>query len=277
MVAVSTHYDSTSALRLLNRSQSKLETTLNRLSSGKRLTQASDDPIDLSISKNLQSEIRSLNALKRTHFDGFNFVSLADGSLSEVTNVLERIAELAEQAASDTSGSDGSRSKAALDLEYQSLLGDIDQLNDQLRYNGLTVFGSTGATYVVNMTTEIDGPFEQITMTTSSFSTTALNLNATDINTSAGASLVLERALTAIEDLSRQRARLGIHAQRIEENMGVIDDKVISLEDQKMRISDADIAQETINLTKYQIMNQSNLAVISQANLSVENVFRLLS
>lgn len=276
MVAIAQHFGVSQALTQLKRSEVGLDQTFNRLSSGERLTQSSDDTFDFQISNRLRSDIKAYRELQRGHFESVNFLQIAEGHLEEMNNVLTRVAELATQAASGTTGPDNSNAKIALDAEYQSLLEDITQINDEVRFSNVTVFGSSGTSITVNLTPEVLDATETMQVSTSSISLSSLGLSMTDLTTEATASAVLEQVNIAIEQINRQRGRLGTAAIRIMDNMDYLDQRMINMQGQESMIRDADIADETVALTKYQILNQSNVSVLAQANLQAESVLQLL-
>lgn len=276
MVAIAQYFGASQALNRLKQSELGLNQAFNRLSSGERLTQSSDDTLDFQISSQLRSDIRTYRELQRGHYEGVSFLQVAEGHLAEINNVLTRVAELATQAASGTSGPDGSNAKLALDAEYQSLLEDITQINDEVRYSNVTIFGSSGTTITVHLTAEVLDPAETYQVGTSSISISSLGLAMTDLTTEATASAVLEQVKASIELVNRQRGRLGTAGIRLMDNMDFIEQRLVNMQDQEGMIRDADVAEETVNLTKYQILNQSNVSVLAQANLKAESVLQLL-
>lgn len=276
MVAIAQYFGASQALTRLKQSEVGLNQAFNRLSSGERLTQSSDDTLDFQISSQLRSDIRTYRQLQRGHFESVNFLQVAEAHLGEINNVLTRVAELATQAASGTSGADGSNAKLALDAEYQSLLEDITQINNEVRFSNVTVFGSSGTSITVHLTADVLDPTETYQVGTSSISVSSLGLAMTDLTTEATASAVLEQVKASIEQVNRQRGRLGTAAIRLMDNMDYIEQRLVNMQDQEGMIRDADVADETVALTKYQILNQSSVSVLAQANLKAESVLQLL-
>lgn len=277
MVAISSNFTPYDALRNLQRAQQQADQSVLRLSSGQRLNKAADGPADMVFSKNLRAEIDAMSSLKRSHFDGLGFIDVASDQIEQAILSLERIVELSEYAASGTSGNDFSEAKLALDLEYQELLLEIDQLNDELRYNDQTVFGTSGFTFDVNLKTEVvNSIIDQLAISTSSFSIDRLSLSGTDITTSVNASAVLAIALSGIEMLSRQQGRLGTEGRRLQLNLEDLDSRILSAENQETGLREVDIADETVRLTRAQILSESSTAILAQANLDPARVFSLL-
>jgi flagellin len=277
MVAISGQFTTFNALLQLQRADRNEQVAFNRLSSGERIQEAADDPTGLALADDLRSEIRALRETKRANFDGVTTIQLADENLEEVTRRLYRIAELAQQAASTTLGGDGTEYNQSIDLEYQELLREIDQTNDALRFNDITLFGSSGTTFTVNATTDQAGPVETIDLTFSSFSTTVLGLVGTDLTTIAGADNVIATVGSAIETISRQRGRLGTVQERLERNMEQLDLRLIESQDRELEIRGTSIDKEVTDLARFQILKQSNVAAIAQSNLNVDRVFQLIS
>ena len=278
MVAISGTFGSFNALMNLQRSQAAEAQTIARLTNGERIQSAADAPTQLALANDLRSEILSLRSLKRSHFEGVTAIQLADENLEQVTNSLYRAAELATQAGSTTNGGDNSAPKQALNIEFQEILADINQLNDSMRYNEVSLFASGGASFTVNATTDLSGGgLDSITVTFSSFDTTTLGLTGTDLLTLANANTVIDTVVNAIETLSRQRGRLGATQQRLVDNMDNIDEKVFELTEQEIDIRGADAADESVNLTRYDIINRSNISVLAQSGLNPDSVFQLLS
>ncbi len=277
MVAISGSFGSFNALMNLKKSEEGRDNTILRLSNGERIQRVEEDVSGMSISNNLRSEIKALRETRRAHFDGISSIQLADGQLEEVSTVLARISELATQAASTTHGTDNGLNKQALDVEYQQLLADIDQLNSNLRFNEITLFGSTGSTLLVNTDPDVTQASDQISITFSSFSTSALGMAGTDVLTTSSASTVLITAATALDAISRQRGRLGAMQKRLELNLGELGTRMEHLQAIETGIRETNIPEETVNLTKFDILNRSSLSVLAQTGLEPDRVFQLLN
>jgi len=277
MVAISNQFGSFDALLNLKRVREEEARAIGRLSSGERISRAREAPADLGVSNDLRGEIRALRRVRQSNFEGVSAIQLADETLEEATNLLTRAAELTTQAASSATADDNSPAKLALDLEYQELLVQLDQINDSVKFNETPLFGSAGAAITVNMTSDVIDALEQTVVATSSFNTTALALAGTAIATEAGADAALGAITAGIETISRQRGRLGALQGRLLANLDAVAVQIGNLSEAESQIRDADIADEATALTRAQILTQSNLAVLAQANLSAENVFQLLS
>jgi len=272
MASISTEFRAIDALVNFKRTEQALARSGNRLSTGNRLEKSSDDIADFHTSNNDISEIKALRQVRRGNFEGINTIQIADGSLEEGINILTRIAEISTRSASDTLGGDNTPGKQANDVEFQELVAALDQLNNETRFNGTQLFGPTGLAFPVNM----DGNSQNMTVTTTPIDSTTHGLAGTDILTTATASVVLTTATAAIESFSRQRGNLGTAQKRLVDNMDFLDRRIGDMQEQQSRLRDTNLADETVAVTQYQLQNQSNVAVISQANLSSEAVFQLL-
>jgi len=273
MSSVLNNISSMVARRNLELSNNGLGKTINRLSTGMRINQASDDAAGLAISNRLRADIKVQQQAVRNANDGISIISVADGALEEVANLLTRAAELAEQAASDTSGLDNSQSKLALDDEFKSIQTELDRLSNYVKFNGRALFGSGGTTFDVKVG---EGLNTVITIQTSSISTTVLGINGDDLQTRAAASTALDNISNAINTVSRQRGRLGAVYARFETTISTLNVTTENLTAAESQVRDADISQEVINLTKYQILAQSGTAALAQANAAAQNVLTLL-
>jgi flagellin len=277
MASIATNFSAFNALHNLQRSDEGREQSLIRISGGVGLQRAEQAPADYNTANRLRTEIKALRELRRTELEHVGTLQFADQTLNEVNNTLTRAIELAEASASETFGGDGSAAKLAYDAEYQELLGLLDQLNDDANYNGRTLFGVAGTTYNIPLTVDADGGADQLAVTTTPFSTATLGLTGSHLTTTSNAGTAITTLKTAIESVNRQRAQIGVWGRTLEKNLTAVADQLLNFQDQESQIRDADVASETVALTRYQIQNQSNIAVMAQANLTNEAVFQLLA
>jgi flagellin len=266
MASILNNIPAMNSRRNLGMSERGLNKTINKLSTGLRIVQAGDDAAGLHISNNLRADIRILQQARRNANDGIGIVNIADGVLEEATNLLTRGAQLAEQAASGTTSSAG---RVAIDQEWQELLSAIDDLGTDTLYDGSAIFGGTFSVQVGDASTN------DVVITPSALSTASLGLSA-NMLTSAGASTALTEIQSAITSVSSNRGSLGAAQARLNtiiNSLGITAENVQAAESQ---IRDADIAQEVVNLTKYQILNQTGVASLAQANSASQSVLSLL-
>ena len=268
MASILNNVSALSAQRNLANSQAGLNGTINRLSTGLRINQASDDAAGLQISNNLRADIRILAQAERNANDAIGRLNVIDATSEEATNLLTRAAELAEQAASGTTSSAG---RAALNAEFTEIKSALDALDSDTRFDGTSVFGTSFTARVGELSTQ--------TVTLSSIDVDSANLGlATTSNllTSAAASTALASITTAIETVSADRGTVGAKSQRLNtiiNSLGISRENITAAESQ---IRDADVASEVVNLTKFQILSQSGVSALAQANQSAQSVLSLL-
>lgn len=267
-----------------------LQKTLQRLSSGLRINDASDDAAGLAIADGLKADAAALNQAVRNTNDGISFVQVADSVLSEVTNQLQRAVSLAEQAASDTSGADNSAAKLALGNEYEGIIREINRISLTVQFNGTTLFGAGAATsFSIQVGASGTVANDVITVTTnpltaSGTGTGSLGLTAsgsgptvttTALDTKAGAQAELALIKTAIGDIAARRGDLGTSLNRLQATAAVVQNQVQSLIAAESQLRDADIAQEVVNLSRFQVLNQTGLSALSQANAVNQSILTL--
>ncbi len=282
------------ALNALNRlkfSNAGLNNTLGRLSSGLRINSAADDASGLAIADGLRADVSALNQAVRNANDGISVVQVADGALGEISTLLQRAVSLAEQAASDTSGADSGNEKTALNTEYQEILQEVNRLSNTVDFNGRTLFGTSGATFDIQVGASSVAANNKITLLTSALQSTGsangglgltassgsgITVQTTALITKASAQTELDLIRTAIDTISSRRGNLGAVRNRLQNSINVVSIQSQNLTSAESQIRDADIASEVVNLTKFQVLNQTGLSALSQANQISQSVLSLL-
>ncbi|MBA2935984.1 flagellin [Sphingomonas sp. CGMCC 1.13654] len=265
------------ALRAQNGSRlanSALQTAMSRLSSGKRINSASDDAAGLAISNSMQSQIGGMNQAIRNSNDGISLAQAAEGSLSEVTNMLQRIRELAVQSASGTYSDDD---RADMQVEVSQLQNQIGSVLVKTDYNGAPMFSMTADTTTTIQTGSDKGQTVDIVIGKLDKVSAALSLKVdtqADANTTLATTGGIDDALKQVDTV---RAGLGASESQLNSVVNNLTNNVTNLTDAKSRISDADFSAETTNLAKAQILNQAATAMLAQANQSQQGVMKLLS
>ena len=267
MASILNNVGALNAQRNLAASQTGLNSTINRLSTGLRINRASDDAAGLQISNNLRADIRVLNQARRNANDGLGRLAVQDLTAEEATNILTRAAELAEQAASGTTTSAG---RAALNQEFTQIKEALTALDSDTKFDGQDVFGQEFTVRVGEAATEV------VSVSAFSIDAVTLGVNADTLLTSASASTALGNILTAISTVSEGRGSVGAKSARLQtivNSLGITSENITAAESQ---IRDADVASEVVNLTKFQILTQSGVSALSQANQSAQSVLSLL-
>ena len=278
----------------------RLNNTLTRLSSGLRINYSGDDAAGLAIADGLRADVDALNQAARNANDGISVLQTADSALNEISLLLTRAVTLAEQAASDTSGQDGSDSKQALDDEFQDILSEIERIAQSVEFNELNLLGgastgtSTGTPSISIQVGLDDSAAAKIVINTVSINVSGtatsnytpgtptsrvsleLGFLGASLNTSADAVAALSTLQSAITNVSRTRGVLGSGMNRLETTTTIISSLATNLQSAESQIRDANIAEEIVNLTQYQILTQTGIAALAQANLAAQNVLTLL-
>jgi flagellin len=266
-----------SALRASNASTSaslSLSQSMQRLSTGKRINSASDDAAGLAISNSMTSQINGMNQGIRNANDGIAMAQTADGALDEVTNMMQRIRELAVQASSDTYSSDD---RDNMQKEVGQLTTQINSILTNTKFNGVALFdGTAGTSGTVKIQTGANAA-DTVSVTFAD-QTTALDLSAVTVagadgTTANGALATLD---TAIKAVNTARAGFGASESQLQSAVNNMTSDVTNLTDARSRIQDADFSAETTNLAKAQILGQASTAMLAQANQSQQNVLKLL-
>ena len=276
-MTINTNLISLNAQRNLSKSQSSLSTSMQRLSSGLRINSAADDAAGLAISQRMTSQVRGMNVAIRNANDGISLAQTADGALSSVGDNLQRMRELAVQALNSTnSGSD----KDSLNQEFQQLSQEIGRVLGGTTFNGAAILaGSAGSlTFQVGANTSSN---DSLTVTTTDMTTdpsiTAVTTSVIDSTTNqASLNTVVNNIDAAINDINSNRAIFGATQNRFS---AVITNLQSSVENQSAassRITDADFATETANMSRAQILQQAGTAMVAQANQLPQQVLKLL-
>ena len=267
MQVVNTNIMSLNAQKSISRTNGALATAMERLSSGMRINSAKDDAAGLAISQRMTSQINGMNQAIRNANDGISFAQTAEAAMSEVTNALQRIRELAVQSAN---GTYTAADRANLDAEAQQLISEITRISGAAEFNGAAIFD--GADRVLQVGADAG---QTITIVGAS-ALVALSNPGGDINTSATAAQMISDVDAVLDNLSTRRANLGAAQSRLSSAVSSLQNSSEALSASRSRIQDADFAAETASLTRAQILQQAGTAMLSQANSAPQNVLSLL-
>lgn len=263
------------AHRQLGINQAGTSRSLERLSSGFRINRAADDAAGLAISEKMRSQIKGLNQAVRNAQDGISLVQTAEGATQEIHSMLQRMRELAVQAAS---GTYENADRVALQAEVTQLIGEIDRISESAEFNKLTLLDGSlsgiGATIQVGANS---GQTIQFSIGNLSAGATGIAVSGVDISTATGATNALGTIDNAITLVSDERAGLGALQNRLEytiANLGVTAENLTAAES---RVRDVDMAAEMMEFTKFNILNQASIAMLAQANMQPQTVLQLLA
>jgi len=272
-----------SALRsqnLLTSNSQNLSKTLQRLSSGKRINSGADDAAGLQIADSLRANILALDQATRNAQDGIGVAQIADGALDQITNILTRAVTLAEESANGTIDSTG---RASLQAEFAQIQAEVARISVQTNFNGVAIFTTGGINGSLSIFVgDTSGPSSISvainTITTNGNTVTALgssNLAGVDLSTQAGAVSALTTLRDALRAVSANRATIGAGMNRLQAAAAVICNVSQNSQAAESTLRDANVAEEVANLTKYQILAQTGLSALTQANTSHQLVLSL--
>ncbi len=270
---VNTNPASLNAQRNLQNTTNRLNRSLERLSSGLRITRAADDAAGLAISERFRAEIRSLGQAQRNANDGVSLLQVAEGALNETSGILVRLRELSVQS---MNGTLGTAERAALDDEFQALLSEIDRIAAVTQFNGTQVLNSTGVS--VTFQVGIDNTSnDSITVSGVDATTSGIGVSGLDIASAGAASAALSAVDTAVGDIASLRAQFGAAQNRLESAIRSLGVSIENTSAAESRIRDVDIASETAELTRNQVLQQAGVSVLAQANFSTQVALSLLN
>ncbi len=271
-MSIKTNVASLEAQKNLMNSENDLNKSLSKLSSGYRITKASDDAAGLAIAVNLGAQIKSYNQAVRNANDALNVTQTAEASLNETQNILTRLRELASQSAS--SGVSNTE-RGYVQNEVSALTSEIDRIANSTEYNGVSLINSaTVLTFQVGIRNVAAN--DQITVTTASATASSLGVNTLSLSTLTGAQAALATIDSALQSISSNRATLGAQANRMETVINAATQASVSLSAAQSRIQDVDVAQETSNLSRAQILMQAGVSVLAQSNQLPQVALKLL-
>lgn len=268
-LTINTNVASLSAQRNFNNNTMGLNKSLERLSSGFRINRASDDAAGLQISESLRSQVRgSQKALDNTQ-DGVNVLNIADGAMQTIQDNLQRVRELAVQAGNDTYAT---AQRSAINQEINALRTDIDRIANSTEFNGGSLLDGTVGSYFIQVGANNSGTNDRISISGALADTTTgaagLNLAAAAITDNATAQTYIGSVDTALGTLNGRRATLGSLVNRLDSASKNLQVNVENLAASESRIRNVDVASESANMIKHQILQQASASILSQANQS---------
>lgn len=272
---INTNVVSLAAQRALGNSNANQKQSLERLSSGSRINRAADDAAGLAISEKVKAQIRGLKQAERNANDGISLIQTAEGGLTEISGILNRLRELSIQSASDTI-SDTEREFT--NLEYQNLKKEVDRISQVTSFNGRNLLNGEGGTYEIQIGVN-NGKFEdRISFETENLDSTksGLGIGELGINSKEGAQESLAVLDNAINQVSGQRAYLGASQNRLTSTINNLQVFTENLSEANSRIRDTDFADETAKNTQYNILTNAGSAVLAQTNSQGASALKLI-
>ncbi len=270
---VNTNVASINAQRNLATVSGRLGTNFRRLSTGLRISTAADDAAGLAISERLRSQVRSLEQSKRNANDGISLVQTAEGALNEVSSILIRLRELAIQS---SNGSVSNQDKNTLDEEFQSLINEVNRIGRSTEFNGVKLLdgSSSSVTFQVGLGTTSN--IDTLAVSLEAALSTSLALQSLDIGSGGVTTTAITNIDAAINTVSSLRGSLGAIQNRLGSTINNLAVQVENLSAAESRIRDVDVARETAQLTRNNIMQQASISILAQANQQPQAALQLL-
>ena len=275
---INTNIPSLTAQRNLTASQGQLATSIGRLSSGLRINSAKDDAAGLAIANRMDSQARGMNVAIRNSMDGISLAQTAEGGLGKVSDMLQRMRELAVQSSNATNTS---TDRSSLNNEFRQLADEIDRTLNATKFNGQAILSGGAGSQVFQIGSD-NTSYDQLTVTTQNMAT-ATNIAAVtgtvgviSGTTGSAAQAMISAIDLALTSVNSERSTYGAVQNRFE---AIIANLQVASENQtaaKSRIMDADFAAETAALTRTQILQQAGTAMLAQANQLPQQVLQLL-
>jgi flagellin len=282
---VNTNVSSLNAQRHLGNNTNALAKSMEKLSSGFRINRASDDAAGLQLSETLRSQIRGSQKAMDNVQDGINVLNIVDGAYSQITENLQRMRELAVQAANDTYAS---AQRSAMEAEIDQLMADIDRISEATEFNGVKLMsGAAGTDFVIQLgandvaaedqlniaSAAGTGPFADAAASVLAATMTTASLN---VNTASAALAAITTIDNALATVNTRRGMIGSLSNRLEGAANNLSVSIENLSSSESRIRNVDVARESANLTRNQILQQASASMLAQANQSPQLALQLL-
>jgi flagellin len=268
---INTNIAALNSYRNLNHTQNDLSKSLEKLSSGLRINRAADDAAGLAISEGLRSQIGGMTVASRNAQDGVSVIQTAEGSLTEVHTILQRVRDLAVQAGND---SNNAASRTAIKTESDALADELTRIGASTNFNGTKLLGAGTLTFQVGAGSV--AAEDQIAVTLTDFTGLGATIKALTFDTSANALTSIGAVDTEIGNVSTARAGYGAVQNRFESAINSLSVSKENLAAANSRIRDTDMASEMVNYTRANILSQAGTAMLAQANQSNQGVLQLL-
>ncbi len=272
---INTNVSSIAAQRSLIINNRETESTLNKLSSGTRITKASDDAAGLAISEKMKANIRSTKQADRNANDGISMIQTAEGGLNEVSSILTRMRELAIQTSSDTVGD---VERGMTNMEYQNLKLELERISQVTEFNGKKLLNGEGDKYDFQVGVNNDAFQDRISYDAGVVNSkvSSLGVDELEVSTKEGSQSSLSALDQAIEKVSGHRAYLGAIQNRLVSTSNNLQVNAENMSAANSRIRDVDYAEATATKAKNDILGAAGTSVLAQANMSSQNALKLI-
>ncbi|MGL3805141.1 flagellin [Paeniglutamicibacter sp. R2-26] len=271
---INTNISALNAHRNLGNTQNDLSKSLEKLSSGLRINRAADDAAGLAISEGLRSQVNGLGVAARNAQDGISVIQTAEGALTEVHSILQRVRDLAVQAGNDSNNAD---SRSAIKAESDALADELTRISGTTNFNGINLLdGSASLTFQVGAGSTAANDQIVVDLSGADIAALGTTVKALTFDTAANALTSIGSLDTEITSISTQRANIGAVQNRFESAINSLNVSRENLSAAESRIRDVDMAGEMVKFTAKNILSQAGTAMLAQANQSTQGVLSLL-
>jgi len=272
MLSINTNIGALNASQSSYSVNNSMETSMARLSSGNRINSAADDAAGLQIARRMDTEIQGLNQAVRNAADAQALLQTAEGALDEVHTILLRIRELSVQA---SNGTYGAQDRLAIQAEVTDLQSEITRISNDTTWNSISLIEgsqSTGITFQIGADNA-----QTVTVAIANIALATLSIGGTSqVTTATNAMSYIAAVDKAISVISTNRGTYAAAINRLDHSVANMQDAATNLAEAKGRITDADFAAETSNLSRTQVLQQASMAMLAQANASKQNILTLI-
>lgn len=270
---INTNVAAFNAHRNLSNTQNELSKSLEKLSSGLRINRAADDAAGLAISEGLRSQISGTKVAARNAQDGISVIQTAEGALTEVHTILQRVRDLAVQAGND---SNNANSRSAIKTEVDDLAAELTRVAASANFNGIKLLDGSNASLTFHIGAGGVAAEDQIAVGLTNVTTVATAVGALTFDSAANAATSITALDAQITAISTARAELGANQNRFESTIRSLNVSAENLSAAESRIRDTDMASEMVNYTRASILSQAGTAMLAQANQANQGVLKLL-
>ena len=270
---VNTNIASINAQRNTAQVTTRLARNYQRLSTGLRISTAADDAAGLAISERLRSQVRSLGQASRNANDGISLVQVGEGALNEVSNILVRLRELSIQSAN---GSSSNQDRNTIKEEFDSLVGEINRIAQSTEFNGVKLLDGSASTVTFQVGINSIAGIDTLNVSLAPSLSTSLGLSTLDIGSGGNTSFAIAQIDNAVNAVSGLRGKFGSLQNRLQSTIANLGVAAESLSAAESRIRDVDVAYETAELTRNNILQQASISILSQANAQPQAALQLL-
>ncbi|GEB44469.1 MULTISPECIES: flagellin N-terminal helical domain-containing protein [Microbacterium] len=270
---IATNVGALNAYRNLSANQNDVSKSLEKLSSGQRINRAADDAAGLAISEGLRSQVNGLNVAARNAQDGISVIQTAEGALTQVHSILQRVRDLAVQAGND---SNNPASRDAIKTEIDTLGEELTRVAASTNFNGIKLLNGENASLTFQVGAGAVAAEDQISVTLTDFSTLGATIGALTVDSATNAATSIAAIDTQISNVSTARAGIGAAQNRFESTINSLQVSAENLSAAKSRIVDTDMAAQMVKYTASNILAQAGTAMLAQANQSGQGVLQLL-